>query len=92
MTENDVIESKRLNPCMTEKEYNNRLESYILYCSKPENFKEMVKCEDDDGNPVEYNIIDDEIKFSLTNITPVNIYYTVKYSHILDQLKEICKC
>ena len=51
----------------------------------------MVECKDDEGNDIPYEILDLEIKFTLNDVKPINIFYKVNKSPILDQLKEICK-
>lgn len=87
--EDEIIESKTINPCI---DYDGNLEQYILYCFKPENFKQMVKCENNKGDEVYYEVMEEEIKFILNQISPITMYYTVTNSHILNQLKEICGC
>lgn len=95
MNEDSVIKSKRLVPCITKEEmelsYKGK-DDFVVYCAKPANFTKMIKCEDDDKNDIQFEVLDLEIKILVGSIKPVTIYYEVSNSSILDQLKEICKC
>ena len=96
INEDDILESKKLIPCITEEEYEKNYKDsnsgeLTLYYNKPQNFQEMVECKDDEGNDIPYEILDLEIKFTLNDVKPINIFYKVNKSPILDQLKEICK-
>lgn len=90
-----VIESKRLIPCVTEEDeqdVENGEKVFELFWTKPSNFIRMLKCEDDDKNDIQFEVLDLEIKILVGSIKPVTIYYEVSNSSILDQLKEICRC
>ena len=95
MNEDNIIESKRLIPCITDEEMRTKYKDqkdFVVYCSYPNNFTKMIKCEDDNHNDVNYELLDTEIKIIINEIKPVTIYYEVTNSSILDQLKAICKC
>ena len=90
-----IIESKRLVPCITDDELKSEYKDqkdFILYCNYPDNFIKMIKCEDDNHNDVNYELLDAEIKIITNEIKPVTIFYEVTHSYIFDQLKAICKC
>ena len=87
-----IVESKRLVPCCTSEEVCSDRKDFIVYCSKPANFIKMVKCEDDDKNNIQFEVLELEIKIIVNELKPVTIYYEVSENYILNQLKEICKC
>ena len=95
INENSIIESKRLIPCVDEKDIknsNNKKDGFVLIYTKPTNFIEMVECEDDNKNDIKYEVLDSEIKILVDVVKPITIYYEVSSNPIFDQLKEICKC
>lgn len=83
----EVIESKRYVPCISEEDLNQADKQHQFICRLPENMTRIIRCESEDGNELQYSIIDnDYIEVTNQGINPFIIFYEVSKSQIIENL------
>lgn len=86
----NIIESKRYIPCITDEEANLKVKDskFIFICQLPENFNRVVNCETDKKDRLSYIVKKDCIEVTNNNLEPFSLHYEVSKSRMIESLIE----